>query len=237
MSDARAARTVAIVQSSYIPWRGYFDLIGLADEFVLYDDAQYTKRDWRNRNRIKTPQGLQWLTIPVQVKGKYLQRICETQIESPDWAARHWKAFVHNYASAPHFDRYRAFFEELYLGSEERFLSAINRRFLEAICGLLGIETTFTWSTDYGGEGTKTERLVDLCRQARATVYLSGPRAKEYMDESLFDEAGIKLTYMDYSGYPEYPQLHPPFDPAVTVLDLLFNTGEDAPRYLKSVPA
>lgn len=230
----RPEKTVAIVQSNYIPWRGYFDLIGLVDEFVLYDDVQYTRRDWRNRNRIKTSQGPQWLTIPVEVKGKYLQQICETQVESPDWTKRHWKALMHNYSAAPHFERHRERFEELYLGCDERSLSLINRRFLDAVCSVLGIKTTLTWSMDYGGDGTKTERLVDLCRRTGATAYLSGPSAKEYLDERLFEDAGIAVTYMDYSGYREYPQLHPPFEPAVTALDLIFNTGEEAPQYLKS---
>ena len=192
---------------------GYFDLIGLADEFVLYDDAQYTKRDWRNRNRIKTPQGLQWLTIPVEVKGKYLQEIREVQVESGRWATRHWNALVHNYSAAPHFQQYRELFEELFLDCKESALSLINRRFLEAVCSILGIRTKLTWSMDYGADGAKTERLVDLCLRAGATAYLSGPRAKEYLDEGLFEAVGITPKYMDYSGYRDYPQLHPPFEP------------------------
>jgi hypothetical protein len=226
-------KTVAIVQSSYVPWKGYFDLIDRVDEFVLYDDAQFTKRDWRNRNLIKTPQGAQWLTIPVEVKGKYHQRICETQISGPDWAAKHWKTLSHVYGSAPHFAEYRDIVEQLYLESTEPSLSTVNRRFLEALCGLLGIDTALTWSMDYGGEGEKTERLVDLCRRAGATAYISGPSAKAYLDESLFEAAGIELTYMDYSGYREYAQPHPPFEHAVSVLDVIFNTGDEAPSYVR----
>jgi len=228
------AKTVAIVQSCYIPWKGYFDLINLVDEFILYDDRQYTRRDWRNRNRIKTPQGTQWLTIPVEVKGRYEQRIDETLISDPDWADRHWKTLQHNYSAAPHFDDYAEPLSSLYAGLDERRLSAVNRAFLDTICGLLGIRTSLSWSTDYAGQGTKTARLVSLCQASDATTYLSGPRAKEYMDESLFAAAGIELEYMDYSGYPEYPQLHPPFEHEVTVLDLLFNTGAEAPRFMKS---
>jgi WbqC-like protein len=229
-----SGKSVAIVQSSYIPWKGYFDLIGFVDEFILYDDVQYTRRDWRNRNLIKTAQGPKWLTIPVEVKGKYLQRISETRLASRTWAARHWKTLLHNYAAAPHFDQYGELFEDLYLSCDERFLSTVNRRFLEAVCSILRIKTKVTWSTDYGGEGAKTDRLVRLCQGAGATTYLSGPRAKAYLEEPLFAEAGIIVTYMDYSGYPEYPQLHPPFEHQVSVLDLIFNTGEDAPSYLKS---
>ena len=227
-------KRVAIVQSCYIPWKGYFDLINLVDEFVLYDDRQYTRRDWRNRNKVKTPQGTQWLTIPVEVKGRYHQRIDETRIRDPEWGDRHWKTLTHNYAMAPHFDEYAEVFESLYREARDPLLSNVNRMFLEAVCGILGIGTKLSWSTDYEAEGAKTERLLALCRAAGATAYLSGPSAREYLDETLFQKAGIALDYIDYSGYPEYPQLHPPFDHAVTVLDLLFNTGPDAARFMKS---
>jgi hypothetical protein len=231
MSDDKK---VAIVQSCYIPWKGYFDLINMVDEFILYDDRQYTRRDWRNRNRIKTPQGTQWLTIPVEVKGRYEQRIDETRINEPGWAEKHWKTLVHSYSRAPYFADYRQTLEELYGDATNPMLSIVNRTFLEAIAGLIGIETRLSWSTDYEAEGTRTARLVSLCRAAGASSYLSGPNARDYLDEGLFGDAGIELEYMDYSGYPEYPQPYPPFDHAVTVLDLLFCVGEDAPRYMKS---
>lgn len=231
------AKRVAIVQSCYIPWKGHFDLINMVDEFILYDDRQYTRRDWRNRNRIKTPQGTQWLTIPVEVKGRYEQRIDETRISDSDWAETHWKTLHHSYASASHFHDYREAVEALYHDASDPRLSVVNRRFLEAINGMLGIETPLSWSTDYGAEGTRTERLVSLCRAAGATSYLSGPSAREYIDESLFDDAGIELQYMDYSGYPEYEQPHPPFEHAVTILDLLFSVGAEAPHYMKSFAA
>jgi WbqC-like protein family len=227
-------KSVAIVQSCYIPWKGYLDLVNSVDEFILYDDRQFTKRDWRNRNRIKADRGAKWLTIPVLTKGLYHQRIDQTLISEPDWGKRHWKAIVHSYASAPYFRAYRDLFEELYLGVTQRHLSRVNRRFLEAICEVLGVKTTLSWSTDYSVEGERTERLVALCRAAQASVYLSGPRARDYLDEDLFGRHEIELRYFDYSGYPEYEQLHPPFDHAVTILDLLFSTGPRAPCHMKS---
>ena len=228
-------KVVAVVQSSYIPWKGYFDLIGRADEFILYDDRQYTRRDWRNRNLIKTSGGTQWLTIPVQVRGRYLQRIDETLVRDPAWTVRHWETLRHVYAASPHFDRYASQLQELYRGlASEPRLSVINRRLLELICGLLGIETPISWSTEYAATGDRTGRLVSLCRAAGATVYLSGPSARAYLDESMFAASGIDVEYMDYDGYPEYPQLHPPFEHRVSVLDLLFNVGDEAPAYLKN---
>jgi hypothetical protein len=226
-------KRVAIVQSNYIPWKGYFDLINLVDEFILYDDRQYTRRDWRNRNRVKTPQGLLWLTVPVQVSGRYNQRIDETEVADPDWGRAHWRTLVHSYGGAPFFELHSERFARLYAGTERR-LSLVNRSFIEAICDILGIRTRVSWSTDYEGAGTKTDRLVSLCRQSGADAYLSGPAAKAYIDEARFAAAGIALEYMDYDGYPEYTQLYPPFEHYVSVLDFLFNAGPAAARYLKS---
>lgn len=228
-------KSVAIVQSSYIPWKGYFDLINSVDEFILYDDRQFTRRDWRSRNRIKTAQGVIWLSIPVRVKGRYTQRIDETRIADPTWSQRHWRTLAHAYRSAPHFDQYESVLGTTYAEcGEEELLSNVNRRFLETLCGLLGISTRVTSSSQYEATGRSTERIVRLCAAAGATTYLSGPSARAYLDTSFFDRAGVSLRYMDYSGYPEYEQLYPPFEHAVSAIDLLVHTGADAPKYLKS---
>lgn len=227
-------KKVAIVQSNYIPWKGYFDLINLVDEFILFDDMQYTRRDWRNRNKIKTANGARWITIPVEVKGKYFQKINDTVVSDAAWNRKHWNSIVHSYSGSKYFEEYREQFGELYLGCNEKYLSRINHRFLIAICKLLSIETKITWSMDYHLAEGKTERLVDLCKQAGADEYISGPAAKGYIDEEMFKKEGIKLKYMDYSGCPEYIQLYPPFDHAVSIIDLIFNEGHDAPKYMKS---
>lgn len=225
---------MAIVQSSYIPWKGYFDLINLADEFILFDDVQYTRRDWRNRNTIKTPQGLQWLTIPVEVKGRFHQLIRETRVSDPGWGGRHWRSLVHNYGRAAFFHEYAGRLEELFLGATDPFLSAINHRFMAALCEILGIGTRISRSSDYEMIEGKTERLVHLCVQACATDYLSGPSARAYIDEALFARAGIRVRYIDYAGYPEYRQLHGPFEHHVSALDLILNEGPGAPTFMKS---
>lgn len=232
---ARHRKVVAIVQSSYIPWRGYFGLIQAADEFVLLDEVQYTRRDWRNRNRIKTPQGARWLTIPVKSKGRYLQKISETRASDPGWAEKHWRTIRACYGRAAHFERYRRTFEELFMGCEEVFLSRINRRFLEAMCRILAIRTPLTDSADYELTSGKSERLVEICRQAGATDYLSGPAARDYLDEGMFAEAGVRVHWADYSGYGAYRQLHPPFDPALSIVDLILNEGPAA-RDLVAIP-
>lgn len=231
------SKMVAIAQSNYIPWKGYFDLVNSVDELVLYDDMQYTRRSWRNRNLIKSPGGPVWLTIPVQVKGKYFQKIKDTVVADDKWASDHWRSIVHNYSKAKCFSEYRHLFEELYLGSKDKPLSCINYRFIAAICRILGISTTISWSMDYHLAGDKTEMLVNLCKQTSATHYLSGPAAKVYLDEELFRRQGITVSYMDYSGYREYQQLYPPFESNVSIIDLILNEGPDAAKYMKSFDA
>ena len=224
------SKRVAILQSSYIPWRGYFDLLRSVDEFILYDDAQYTKRDWRNRNQIKTKDGLLWLSIPVEVKGKFTQAIKDVCISTPGWHDQHFKTISAAYARAPHFREYRDCLEELFRGATSTKLSEVNRRFIEGLARILGITTKISWSMDYELPEGRVERLVALCRQAGATSYLSGPSARAYIDgqPSLFADAGIDVAYIDYSGYPEYPQLYPPFEQHVSVIDLIVNAGPAA---------
>ena len=228
-------KKVAIVQSNYIPWKGYFDLIASADEFILYDDVQYTRRDWRNRNKIKTPQGLQWLTVPVKVKGKYHQAIRETEIDGEDWARTHWQTLAQCYKRAPHYASVAAGLEPLFLGAPYSHLSALNRALIEWVCRYLGVATRVSDSADYELEEGKSERLAGLTQAAGGTEYISGPSARGYLDESVFAARGIKVTWFDYAGYSEYPQLWGTFEHGVSVLDLLFNCGKDAPRYMRYV--
>ncbi len=206
----------------------------MADEFVLYDDMQYTRRDWRNRNQIKTKDGLKWLSIPVEVKGKYFQKINETKVSESDWGEKHWNTILHNYSKAKFFNEYKIIFEELYLNSKEEFLSKINYNFIKAICDILDIRTEMKWSSEFNLLEEKTERLVDICKNEGATDYYSGPAAKAYMNEELFEKENIKIHYFDYSGYPEYTQLHGDFTHAVSILDLIFNEGPDSKKFMKS---
>jgi len=228
-------KKVAILQSNYIPWKGYFDMIAYVDEFILYDDMQYTRRDWRNRNQIKTPNGLQWMTVPVKVKGKYHQKIRDTEIDDSTWAPAHWQLLVQNYRRAPYFKDVAFWLEPLYLSESYTHISQLNRRFIEAVCNYLNIKTDIIDSWDYVQVDGKAERLADLCPQAGGSEYVSGPAAKNYIDENIFKIRDIKLTWFDYTGYPEYPQLWAEFTHEVTILDLLFNCGEDAPNYMRYV--
>jgi hypothetical protein len=209
-------------------------MINSLDEFVLFDDVQFTRRDWRNRNRIKTPAGPAWLTIPVHSKGRFLAPIKEMMVSDDSWSARHWRTLAGNYARTQYFRKYAERFERLYLDCHESRLSAINHAWIAAICEILEIRTRLTWSMDYHLGGGKTERLVGICAQAGATTYLSGPAARCYIQPELFRAAGIELVYFSYEGYPEYAQQFPPFDHFVSILDLLFNEGPNAARFMLS---
>ncbi|MDH4872499.1 WbqC family protein [Pseudomonas sp. BN515] len=228
-------KKVAILQSNYIPWKGYFDIIAAVDEFILYDDMQYTRRDWRNRNQIKTPQGSQWITVPVKVKGKYHQTIRDTEIDGNEWQKIHWRTITQNYSRAANFSQISAILEPIYLQQEHTHLSRLNRQLIEAVCSYLEITTKISHSWDYTQIDGKSERLADLCAQAGGTEYISGPAAKDYIEEDVFSERGISLGWFDYSAYPEYQQLWGEFTHGVSIIDLLFNCGKSAAHYMKYV--
>lgn len=198
---------VAIVQSCYIPWLGYFQLISKCDLFILLDDVQFTRRDWRNRNKIRTRQGDRWLTIPLKQSGNYDARIDEMVVSDPLWMQTHYDILAANYRTAPGWKRYYDELEWCYIDAPEH-LSGINRRFLELGMRWLGIGTSLAWSTDYDSGGTKSAKLVDLCRACGATCYLSGPTAKAYLDERLFNANGIGVEWMTYHDWPKLSFLH-----------------------------
>lgn len=221
------------MQPSYIPWRGTFDLIHRADLFVFYDDVQYDRRGWRNRNRVKTPQGSRWLTIPVSARGAQTTGLPINRVATAagPWPAHHLETLRRLYGRAPHFDAYRAWLERVY-ADPPRLLADFTIALTKDIAAFLGItKTRFMRSSELAAVGSKTERLLDVLRKVGASRYLSGPTARAYLDEGLLADAGIAVEWMQYD-YPDYPQLYPPFDPHVSVLDLLFMTGERAAEYI-----
>lgn len=220
----------AVLQPSYIPWRGYFHQIERADVFVFYDDVQYDKHGWRNRNRIKTANGPTWLTIPVAKKGNVdgglLIKDAQIVSERP-WNRSHLDTIRQAYAKAPHLSDYMPLLEK-HLADPPANLCDLIVPLTIDLARELGLDTKFLRSSEMCAKGGQTERLVEIAREVGADRYLSGPAARDYLDEGLFDRAGISVEYMAYD-YPEYEQLHPPYDPQVSVIDLLFTAGEDAP--------
>lgn len=224
-------KKVAVLQSNYIPWKGYFDLINDADEFIFYDDLQFTKNDWRNRNKFKTVHGSKWLSIPVGTSGNRL--ICDVTLKDSKWQRAHWDSLQQQYRKSVFFKQYSAIFESIYLEQQWSNLAALNHHLIKVISlDILGVDTCFKDSRNFSLTGQKLDRLIDLVGQSQATHYISGPAAKGYIEPQRFADIGVELIWKDYTGYPEYPQAHPPFEHAVTILDLLFNVGPAAPWYI-----
>jgi hypothetical protein len=222
---------VAICQSNYIPWKGYFDIIALSDIFVIYDEVQYTKNDWRNRNIIKTHNGNQWLTIPVKFEN-LSQKICDTKIATTNWNKKHLNSLIVNYSKAPNFLDFKEILFELY-ETPGLYLSDINLKFITSICSYLKIDTKIIDSRELNLIGDKNEKLIDACEKLSANTYISGPAAKEYINQDLFEQSKINLEWMDYTNYKEYSQLFEPFSHNVSIIDLLLNTGRNSRNFLK----
>ena len=228
-------KRVAIIQSNYIPWKGYFDIINMVDEFFIFDEVQYTKRDFRNRNLIKTPKGLRWITIPVKVKNRYSQKINETVIADNCWAESHWSILKQNYLKSKYFTEYRTLFENLYSNVNSKNLSKINFKFIKLINRILEIDTKISYpNKTLKIFKDKNIRLIEICKESNADIYLSGPSAKEYLDLSAFKKNNINVEWMTYDNYVEYNQLFPPFNHFVSVVDLIFNHGLNSKKYMKS---
>ena len=227
-------KKVAILQSNYIPWKGYFDLIAYVDEFIIYDEMQFTKRDWRNRNRIKTPSGLQWLTIPVLTKGNFHQKISETMVDGMSWAGTHWTSLEKNYSRSTFFREISSWLKPLYLERTYSLISEVNRVFIEAICSFLQIKTKITCSSNFNLIGEKSDRLANICTQVGASEYVSGPAARDYINLEAFNQRRIKLDWFDYRDYLPYDQLWGDFSHKVSIVDLMFNCGMNSAEYLKN---
>ncbi len=224
-------KRIAVLQSNYIPWKGYFDIIHDVDEFIFYDEVQFTKNDWRNRNQIITPQGRVWISVPVGSNEKRL--ILDVDIKDSKWQKKHYQTLEMAYHKAAFWKQYEGFFQSVYLEKEWNYLFELNRFLIEHIShDFLHIAVKFSDSRDYTTYGTKHEKLLSLVQAAKADVYVSGPAAKDYIIAEDYKKAGIDLVWKDYSGYPEYSQMGKVFTHQVSVLDLLFNVGEDAPYYI-----
>jgi hypothetical protein len=225
---------VAIVQSCYLPWKGYFDLIRSSDHFILLDDVQYSRGDWRNRNRVKTAQGLKWISIPLRHRGTFPALIHDMHLTDTLWMRSHYSLIEQSYRDCAGWAELKSWLAANLLGTAEATLSEVNERLTRGLCAYLGIATPITRSEGYAVRcENPTERVVRLCQAVGATTYVSGPRAKDYMEEHRFDDAGIALEYFDYGGYPEYPQPHGPFEHHVSIVDTIACLGSRAAEALK----
>lgn len=223
-------KSVGILQPGYLPWLGFFDQIRRCDIFVLYDDVQYDKNGWRNRNRIKTNQGLQWLTVPVLVKDKPL--ITEVKINSTEnWREKHIKSIKQNYTKAVHFSEYFPIIEKHILNKSYDLLVDLDIALIKELTALLGIETEIVRSSNLPCAGDRITRLVNIVKYFGGNNFVEGSSGKNYIDDTYFLESGISITYQDYK-HPIYPQLYSEFIPHASIIDLLFNCGKDSLKIL-----
>ena len=226
--------TVVVLQPTYLSWLGYFDQIYRSDVFVFYDDVQYSKHSWQNRNRIKTPTGWQWLTIPVSREGGLLGKLIhEVEINNrTSWGKKHLRAIQLNYAKSPYYNDYIKYFEEIY-SKNWQYLADLNIELIKLIHKLLGMTRKFVRSRELKINGEQSERLVKICQLFNADLYFSGQSAKNYLNEELFTKARIKVEYQDYK-HPEYPQLFGKFIPYLSTIDILFNCGAEGLKIITS---
>ncbi|WDQ15649.1 WbqC family protein [Rhodopirellula sp. P2] len=224
-------KTVAVIQSSYLPWKGYFDIIHDVDLFIFYDDVQFSKNSWRNRNRIIGPSGPHWITVPV---GKASGRLIhEVELTDHAWQDKHLAAITNAYRKSRYFKLYIDFVTDIFTQKKWTSLSELNQQTTRDIAtNLLGIDTKMIDSRVFSPSGAKQERLIDLLKQAGATRYISGPAAKDYISEQVFRDNNIELIYKDYAGYPTYDQGTKEFAHDVTILDTLFHCGPSTPQHV-----
>lgn len=221
---------VAIHQPQYLPWLGYFDKIDSADFFVFLDNVQFKKNEWQNRNRIKSMQGWQWITVPVYYN--FGQKINEIRIDNKvDWRRKHLQALISNYSKAPYFKEHREFLEETY-SREWGFLTDINIWMIKNLALKIGIEKRFIIASELALSEDPTERLLDICRHLNADTYLSGKDGAKYMDIKRFQESGVKIVFQDYQ-HPMYNQLYGTFEACMSAIDLMFNYGPESIAILR----
>ena len=218
---------VVALQPSYLPWIGYFEQMERADQFVFLDNVQFTRRDWRNRNKIRTNEGWAWLTVPVQQKNRYTQLLKETRIDnSTNWSKKHCETIRLNYSRAPFFEVYYPYFESIY-GKQWEFLLDLCYGTTEYLKEVLNITTPTSKSSNLPLEGAKAGLILNLCQQMGATHYLTGGLARDYLSQEDFSRKGIELEYQEYN-HPKYSQRYPGFIPNLSLIDLLFNVGDES---------
>lgn len=224
---------VSINQPAYLPWLGYFDRVAASDVRVVLDHVQFEKNSFTNRNKVRTAAGWCWLTVPVSTSGKFGCAIEKLEIApGRDWRSKHWESLRMNYTRAEHFADHAKFFDGLFR-REWRLLKPLMDEITAYLLAAFEIRTPLVFSSDLKPVGTKSDLVLNICRELKATRYLSGPLGKDYLDEAAFERAGIAVEYHRYN-HPTYPQAFPGFEPNMAAVDLLFNCGTASSRILRN---
>ena len=221
---------IAIHQPQYLPWLGYLDKIDKADVFVILDNVQFKKNEWQNRNRIKTAQGCQWITVPVLYR--FPEKINEVMVNNKaSWSRKHLQALITNYSKSPYFDNYKSFFEDIFSRNWDRLVD-INIEIIKFLISALGLNTKLVMASDLQLREGSTERLIDICKTLKGDKYLAGKDGSSYMNLELFDKEGIETIFQEFK-HPVYDQLFGDFEPCMSAIDLLFNCGNNSLEILR----
>jgi hypothetical protein len=221
---------ITIHQPQYLPWLGYLDKIDKADVFVILDNVQFKKNEWQNRNRIKTAQGHQWITVPVLYR--FPEKINEVRINNKaNWGRKHLQALITNYSKSTYFDNYKSFFEDIFSRSWDRLVD-INIEIIKFLISALDLKTKLVIASDLKLREEPTERLVDICKMLDGNRYLAGKDGNKYMNLELFEQEGIDVIFQDFK-HPVYHQLFGDFEPCMSAIDLLFNCGDNSLEILR----
>ncbi|MDP8219932.1 MAG: WbqC family protein [Candidatus Stygibacter frigidus] len=220
---------VAIIQSNYLPWKGYFHIIQSVDYFVFLDSVQYTRRDWRNRNLIKTPKGTVWLTVPVHAQSH--TPINKAVIADYRWQKNHPKTLRQFYSKCACFEEYFPILEKIY-SRHWTNISELNQTLIREISQILGIKTLFYDDRKFLTSLDKSSRLLNIVEALGADIYITGPSARDYLQEDIYREAGINVEFFKYPQYPEYDQVWENYFSRVSILDLIFHKGNKSTNYI-----
>lgn len=221
-------------QPVYLPWMGLFHKIALADTYVSFNQVQYLPKDWNNRNKIKTANGVIWLTVPVLKSGHRKKRLTEIKINNDfPWARKHWKSILQNYSKAPYFKSYADFFEDIYLKKSWEYLCELNDYMLRWFLETLSIRIKFADAREYNFEGEKSELVLDMCLKLNAKLYIFGALGRDYAETKNFQKKNISVYFQDYN-HPHYPQLHGNIQTHLSVVDWLFNCGQNSLEIIMS---
>lgn len=232
-SLGKKSLTISIQQPEFLPWIGFFNKIANVDEVVLLDSVQFKKRYFENRVRIRNTKGWQWLRIPVKTKGKYLQRICDVEIDNSfDWRADGIRSIELNYKKAPYFGKYSGRILGLF-EKDWKMLSNFNVYAIKTVAEILKINSKFQLASDLKVSGKSAGLILNICKSVKAKKYLSGQFGKEYLDEELFKKEKIDVIYQEFK-HPAYKQFQPGFVPNMSIIDLLFNVGDASMEVIKS---